>query len=123
MKSNLLRLVFSLGVFLALSLLPMSPAQAVRIIEGFSHPESITADSTGKIFVSNIGAALEPTAKDGDGFITELSADGAVIERFFTPKGALNAPKGLAAINDVLYVADIDRIVGFNLNGCDLHLI
>lgn len=115
MQPNFFQLVYYLGILLSLSFLIINPAEAANLIEGFSHPESITADSTGRIFVSNIGEKMEPTAKDGDGFITELSVDGTVKHKFFNPKGTLNAPKGLAVVNNVLYVADIDRIVGFNL--------
>ena len=115
MQAKLFKLISYLGILLSISLLIVNPVNAVELIEGFSHPESITADSIGRIFVSNIGEKMEPTTKDGDGFITELSPDGTVKHKFFNPKGTLNAPKGLAVLNNVLYVADIDRIVGFSL--------
>jgi hypothetical protein len=119
MKPNFSQLVSSLGIFLALFLLIMNSASAANLIEGLSHPESIAADSTGRIFVSNIGQKMDPTARDGDGFITELSAEGTLIHKFFNPKETLNAPKGLAVVGNVLYVADIDRIVGFNLQNSE----
>ncbi len=89
----------------------------VKVIDGFSSPESVIAGpGAGRFYVSNVGVKLEPSAKDGDGFISELSADGAVIERKFLPtEGVLNAPKGMAVIGKTLYVADIDRVVGFDL--------
>src|SRR5205085_1318269 len=34
-------------------------------------------------------------------------------------KTVLNGPKGLAVIGNTVYVADIDRIVGFNINSGD----
>lgn len=113
MASKTKLLAFYLGILLCLSLVMANPAQAVSIIEGFFHPESITADSS-RIFVSNIGQTMEPTAKDGDGFITELSTNGVLV-RNFTAKGVLNAPKGLTVGGNTLYVADIDHIAGFNL--------
>jgi hypothetical protein len=78
-----------------------------------ANPESVISD--GKfLYVTNIGKALDPTAKDGDGFISKLSLDGKMIEpRFNTTK--LNAPKGTAIIRGMLYVADIDRVIGFEL--------
>ena len=66
------------------------------------------------MFVSNIGGAKpDPMALDSNGFISELSADGKVIHQKFQ-KGILNAPKGLAVVKDVVYVADVNRVVGFN---------
>jgi DNA-binding beta-propeller fold protein YncE len=80
---------------------------------GLAHPESVNSD--GKfLYVSNIGKALEPTGKDGDGFISKLSLDGKMITPSITTE-KLNAPKGTAIIKGVLYVADIDRIVGIQL--------
>ena len=80
---------------------------------GLAHPESVISD--GKfLYVSNIGKALEPTGKDGDGYISKLSLDGKMITPSITTE-KLNAPKGTAIIKGVLYVADIDRIVGIQL--------
>lgn len=80
---------------------------------GLANPESLNSD--GKfLYASNIGKALEPAAKDGDGFISKLTLDGKMITPSITTE-KLNAPKGTAIIKGVLYVADIDRIVGINL--------
>ena len=89
----------------------------VKVIDGFSSPESVIAGpGAERFYVSNVGVKLEPSTKDGDGYISELSADGAVIERNFLPAdGVLDAPKGMAVIGRTLYVADIDRVVGFDL--------
>ncbi|WP_051249558.1 SMP-30/gluconolactonase/LRE family protein [Maridesulfovibrio zosterae] len=81
-------------------------------IEGFASPESVISDGT-YFYVSNVGEKLKPMDKDGDGFISRLSADGAVIERKFISN--LNAPKGMVVLNGVLYVADIDRVKGFSV--------
>ena len=88
-----------------------------KVIDGFSSPESVIADRDGsRFFVSNVGEKLEPSAKDGDGFISELTPDGAVVNRNFLPKeGVLNAPKGMAIIGQTLFVTDIDRVVGFDM--------
>jgi hypothetical protein len=79
-----------------------------------SHPESVNSDGR-FLYVSNVGKALDPTAKDGDGFISKLSMDRKMITQNIS-KEKLNAPKGSAIINGVLYVADIDRIVGIALS-------
>jgi DNA-binding beta-propeller fold protein YncE len=100
---------------LASSFVFISFTQAQQVINGFEAPESILKNGD-KIFVSNIGGVQpNPAAKDGDGFISELSADGKIIQQKFQ-KGTLNGPKGLAVINNILYVTDIDRVVGFDIN-------
>lgn len=87
-------------------------AQIKTITTGLQHPESIISD--GKFFyATNIGEALSPTAKDGDGSIYKLSLDGKLIDQHFN-KSILNAPKGTAILNGVLYVADVDRVVGID---------
>lgn len=66
-------------------------------------------------FVSNQGQDF--SSRDGDGFISEISADGKLVELKFAPtKGVLHAPKGMTIENNILYVADLDRIVGFDMN-------
>lgn len=87
-------------------------ATAPVIITGFSHPESVLIGPSAR-YVSNIGDELDPLAKDGDGFISIVDAEGAITDlQAFT---GLNAPKGMALLDGTLYVADIDRIVGFDL--------
>lgn len=87
-------------------------APRTRVISGFASPESV-AGSGSRRFVSNIGAKLAPLEKDGDGFISELDEAGNVVAlRAFAP---LDAPKGMAVVGGTLYVADIDRVIGFDL--------
>jgi glucose/arabinose dehydrogenase len=88
----------------------------VIVIDGFQSPESVLIVGDRR-FVSNIGKVLDPVTKDGDGYITEVSADGRIVAlRAFPPAGeTLDAPKGMAELNGTLYVADIDRVIGFDL--------
>ncbi|KAF5276817.1 hypothetical protein FQR65_LT16160 [Abscondita terminalis] len=47
----------------------------------------------------------------------KLKSDGKLIELKFAPtKGVLHAPKGMTIENGILYVADLERIVGFDIN-------
>lgn len=86
-----------------------------KTISGFETPESVIK-SGDRLFVSNMGGTKpDPMALDSNGFISELSADGRVIHQKFQ-KGILNAPKGLAVVKQVVYVADINRVVGFNIH-------
>lgn len=96
-----------------------SGATKVKTIEGFSTPESVKWDAaSGYWFVSNINGM--PPAKDGNGFISRLTRDGAVDSLHFISGGrngvTLNGPKGIAIIGDTLFVADIDAVSAFNKN-------
>jgi hypothetical protein len=102
----------SLVALLAALALPAQAASVIveKTIAGFSSPESVVV-SGDDVFVSNVGEKLEPFAKDGDGFISRLDRQGNIKVLKWVDK--LNAPKGLLAVNGVLYVADIDRVLGF----------
>lgn len=86
----------------------------IKVVEGFSSPESVVVAKDG-YYISNVGKKLEPSTKDGDGFISKLSKEGKILELNFLPSEKLDAPKGMSIINNVLYVADIDRVLGFDL--------
>nr|WP_288833769.1 hypothetical protein [uncultured Flavobacterium sp.] len=86
---------------------------AQKTISGFNHIESVATD--GKyLYVADIGKELAPFAKDQDGKIIVLDSMGKTIKPSFTTE-QLNAPKGLAIDNGVLYTNDIDRIIAFDL--------
>lgn len=85
-----------------------------QVINGFAMPESITSNGK-RFFVSNQGQDV--LSKDGDGFISEISEDGKLIDPKLLPAtGVLNAPKGMTVSGNILYVADLDRVVGFDIN-------
>ncbi len=75
-------------------------------------PESIIGDGE-FYYVSNVGKELKPSEKDGDGFIMKLNGEGEVIAEKFIE--GLDAPKGSAIINGIFYVADIDKVRGYDL--------
>src|SRR5690242_14219812 len=104
-----------------LAILCAASAAAADAAPGLELPESVAQDpDTGLLYCSNLGAGKEdaPTAKDGNGFISKLNEDGTVAELKYLPKAGdppLNAPKGIAIYGGGLWVADIDRVVGYNL--------
>lgn len=78
---------------------------------GFSSPESAVFDSTENVwYVSNIGG--DSFAKDHNGFISRLKADGTLDSLHYIKSGVngavLDGPKGLALHGDTIWVADID---------------
>lgn len=95
----------------ALALLPACTAAEAQL---GGHPESV-AEEDDVFYVACIGAQMTPTEKDGDGFIATLNSRGRVISPNAFPGVKLDAPKGAVIEDGVLYVADVDRIVGINL--------
>lgn len=96
-----------------------SPTAFTRIAEttGFDSPESAVFDSTLNVwFVSNI--AGDAFAKDHNGFISRLKADGTLDSLHFIRSGVggavLDGPKGLALHGDTIWVADIDVARAFD---------
>ncbi|HXV89998.1 MAG TPA: hypothetical protein VD707_01435, partial [Gemmatimonadales bacterium] len=95
---------------------PEGPSR-VAATAGFRTPESVRYDADLDIyFVSNISGV--PSVKDGDGFISRLGPDGALLDTAFIRGGVngvvLDAPKGMAVVGDTLWVTDIDAVRGFD---------
>jgi sugar lactone lactonase YvrE len=89
------------------------PAVVWELTEGVRAPESAYLEpTTGYLFLSQIGEG-GGNGRDGDGWISRLTADGSVSEaRWVT---GLNAPKGLRSHHGVLWVSDIDQLVGIDI--------
>lgn len=93
-----------------------APAAAFTL-SGFDTPESIAVDpDDGAYYVSNLNGG--PTDRDGNGYISKISANGnLVIQKFIGAKpeeALLDAPKGMAVSGGILYAADIDALKGFD---------
>lgn len=63
------------------------------------------------IYVSNIQG--NHSEKDGKGFISRMRSDGSISQLNWVT--GLNAPKGMAKMNDKLYVTDIDELVEISI--------
>jgi sugar lactone lactonase YvrE len=110
MRDRISLVVAALLLVACASAAPTGPAHLAPHwrAEGFAEPESVAMSADGRtLYVSNV--AGEPAAKDGVGFISRVSPQGAMIEREWI-KG-LNAPKGMAVASGRLYVSDIDALV------------
>jgi sugar lactone lactonase YvrE len=99
---------------------PAEFSRAASITGDFKTPESVRFDPTGDVFfVSNINGS--PGAKDNNGFISRVRAEGGEIDSLMFIAGGrggvtLNGPKGLAITGDTLWVADIDAVRAFDRN-------
>lgn len=109
--------VFAQGKDAGVAAKPARPTAAVTFKEGIATPESVLYDAeTDTYLVSNINGA--PLDKDNNGYIAELNPDGSVVKAKLIEGGqnkvTLNAPKGSALKDGVLYVADIDTVRMFD---------
>ena len=89
----------------------------VANVDGFQGPESVRYDPEQDVyFVSNM--AGYGSAKDGNGYISRLSAADGGSAVVFVESGkngaTLDAPKGMAIHGDTLWVADINVLRGFH---------
>ena len=92
---------------------PAAPEAMWTVTDGIKTPESVYYDAaSGFIFASQIDGA--PDGRDGNGRIVKLDGNGKVISATFTT--GLNAPKGLRAVNGTLWTADLDEVVGIDIN-------
>lgn len=111
---------FSFLTTIAAGLFAGSLAAAQDIVwtlEGLETPESAFYDAArDTLYVSNING--EPTAKDGNGYISRVSIDGALLDAQWVT--GLDAPKGLVSDGTTLYVSDIDRLVAIDIESGEI---
>jgi hypothetical protein len=80
----------------------------------FKVPESVLYDEKNQVlYVTNIDGT-DPWGKDDKGSVGKLGLDGKVIQVEWV-KG-LQAPKGMAIHNGILYVADLQELVSIDIN-------
>src|SRR2546430_1271841 len=108
--------VLVVGLAQAAATAPMAPP--ILVSGGFQTPESIFYEARSDIYlVSNING--DPTAADGNGFISRVAPDGRILELKWIdgtrPGVRLNGPKGMAVAGDTLYVSDITAVRMFDL--------
>ena len=91
---------------------PAKKSAVLTFTQGLSTPESALYDAdTDTYLVTNIIGS--PLAKDGKAAIFEISPAGETVKALIfegKDKDDLNAPKGMALLGGVLYVADIDTV-------------
>jgi sugar lactone lactonase YvrE len=92
-------------------------AKMFTTISGFHEPESVLYDAEQDVFfVSNMHGA--GSDKDGIGYIVRVSASDYADAKVFIESGrggvTLDAPKGMALRDSILWVADIEVIRGFD---------
>lgn len=77
-------------------------------------PESVIYHpGSDSLYVSNVNGS--PDAMDGNGFISRISDEGEILDLHWLD-GGMNAPKGLALKDDLLYVSDINDLLVIDIN-------
>ncbi len=82
------------------------------MLSGFSEPEGVAKAPDGSYFISNV--AGEAAKFDSKGFISKISPTGEEIILNWANAG--HAPKGMAVLDGVLYVTDINRVLKLDAN-------
>ena len=115
----MIRYLFSLVIGCAgLCLATMTPAAFGQItVTNLQTPYSFVTSAAGKdYFISSVNG--EPDTADNNGFITKLDGSGTLVDLKFIQGGTdgvtLHAPKGMALVEQTLYVADLDTLRAFD---------
>ena len=101
-----------------LCLAAMTPSAFGQItVTNLQTPYSFVTGASGKdYFISSVNG--EPDTADNNGFITKLDGSGTLLHLKFIQGGAdgvtLHAPKGMALVDETLYVADLDTLRAFD---------
>ena len=93
-------------------------ARLITTVTGFTEPEAVRYDPQQDVwFVSNWGTGPND-ATDNNGFISRMTAEGAVDSLRFIAGGArgatLHSPRGMTIVGDTLWVVDVDGLRGFD---------
>lgn len=116
MKNRLLHLI-TVALFLTQSLHAQKLEQIWATPQLFKTPESVIYHhETGVIYVANING--QSNEKDGNGFISRLSAEGEILNLEWV--SGLDAPKGMGILGNKLYVADIDQLVEIDITSAKI---
>lgn len=94
--------------------------QQLWLTEGLKVPESVLVYRQGKahyLLVSQIDG--DPSSADGKGAIAKMQPDGEIDDANWVT--GLNAPKGMAAFDGKLYVADLTELVIINLKSAAIE--
>lgn len=113
-------LIFLFAVFLTSGVFAQSVVISDHLVKKWetpallNTPESVLYDAGNEvIYVANIGG--QPTAKDGNGFISRLSTSGKIIDHKWIT--GLDAPKGMGIFDGRLFVTNITEVVEIAIAG------
>lgn len=97
------------------SVTDQSSGDMVAMVTGLLQPEAVRYDpETDAWFISNFNGA--GSGRDANGFITKVDAESGELTSEFIVGGdqPLHAPRGMYIVDNVLWVADVDGVHGFD---------
>lgn len=98
---------------LALCVPVFATAQTLEFDEGLRFNEG-TAVYKNMVLVTNFGSTqFDPLNDEHKGYIMSIAA--GAIKEFIAPDGNLSAPKGMIVLDGHLFIADVGRVVVYNL--------
>ncbi|MEO8761857.1 MAG: hypothetical protein ABI388_10355 [Bacteroidia bacterium] len=89
--------------------------ELVKKVSCFKHPENVCIISSAKILIADIGKTLKSSEMDSDGVIYQCTIDNINAKNKLNKTFKLNAPKGMTLSGNILFIADINRIVVVNI--------
>lgn len=88
-----------------------------EIVEELRYCESVLPYRDG-LLIANFGSSsLDPLNQEGKGYIVWYESGRSVV--MIPADGHLSAPKGMSLKDDFLFIADVNKIVVYNLNALD----
>jgi len=116
----MIRCLFHAAIICAGLCLWLTPEAALGqiTVTNLQAPYSFVSSVSGKeYFISSVNG--EPESADNNGFITKLDGSGKILDLKFIQGGTdgvtLHAPKGMAIVDQTLYVADLDTLRAFDI--------
>lgn len=102
-------------LFLPFFTIAQTNFELIKKASAFKHPENILIINENKVFIADIGKTLKSTDRDSDGVIYQCSITNLNTKNKLNKTFKLNAPKGMMVSGNILFIADVDRIVLANL--------
>lgn len=101
------------GLLVLLVMMGACKGEQSVLVENLRYCEGSVAYGN-SLLISNFGSAeLNPLNDEGKGYITCF--DGKEVSVFIPADGTLDAPKGMAVKGDYLYIADVGKLVVYNM--------
>ncbi len=105
---------YTLVAILSLVLCSSQHAMAYEIAN-LLFPQNIIADDGQVYYIANANG--DPGTRENNGFISKANQEGKITDRHFIQGGqksvTLHSPKEMSIIGNILYVADLDVVRGF----------
>ncbi len=113
-KKSLIALFLGVGLCFCCIIYSKKNSDKVEVItEGLCYCESVL-EYDGGMLIANFGSSeLNPLNNEGKGYV-KFYKDGEMTD-FIVADGNINAPKGMAVVGDRLYIADVNKVLVYDV--------